>query len=186
MESDVVLYMKPATPSAVASVIHDQKLEQFFQHGGLRTVLCAYAMHAVTSRWLGYSTLNNKIPLFVDEVATHNKDLGWTDINNFEDVCQTAEYLGKAMGMYKICFLIEIKTKFVLAKIHCISDIESIEKVTHTQDPTDLLPLHVIPKHTEQTIRKAIGEDQEAFIQDMVSFAMVNFSENENIKRFTH
>jgi hypothetical protein len=73
-------------------------------------------------------------------------------------------------------FLIEIKTKFFLAKIHCISDIESIEKVTHTQDPTDLLPLHIIPKHTEQTIRKAIGEDQEAFVQEMVSFAMVNFS----------
>jgi hypothetical protein len=44
-------------------------------------------MHAVTSRWLGYTTLNNQIPLVVDEVATHSKDLEWNDINDFEDVC---------------------------------------------------------------------------------------------------
>jgi hypothetical protein len=90
--------MKPATRSAVASVIKDENLQYYFQHDGLRTVLCAYAMHAVTSKWLGYTTLNNQIPLVVDEVATHSRGLEWDDINNFKDVCQTAEYLGKAMG----------------------------------------------------------------------------------------
>jgi hypothetical protein len=91
--------MKPATQSAVASVLHNPDVDQYFKHDGLRTVLCAYAMHAVTSKWLGYSTLNDQIPLFVDEVATHSKDLEWDDINDFEEVCQTAEYLGKAMGL---------------------------------------------------------------------------------------
>ena len=90
--------MKPATQSAVSTVIDDPNLKRHFQHDGLRTVLCAYAMHAVTSKWLGYTTLNNQIPMLVDEVATHNKDLEWDDINNMEEVCQTAEYLGKAMG----------------------------------------------------------------------------------------
>jgi uncharacterized protein (DUF2252 family) len=99
LESDVVIYMKPATQSAVASVLKNPEIDQYFQHDGLRTVLCAYAMHAVTTRWLGYSTLDNRIPLFVDEVATHNKDLSWEEINNFEDICLTAEYLGKAMGL---------------------------------------------------------------------------------------
>jgi len=75
--------MKPATPSAVSTVIHDQNLENYFRHDGLRIVLCAYAMHAVTSKWLGYTTLNNQIPLVVDEVATHSKDLEWNDINDF-------------------------------------------------------------------------------------------------------
>lgn len=91
--------MKPATQSAVASAITCPEVDRYFKHDGLRTVLCAYAMHAVTSRWLGYSTLNNQIPLFVDGVQTHSKDLDWEEINDFEDVCQTAEYLGKAMGL---------------------------------------------------------------------------------------
>jgi hypothetical protein len=96
--------MKPARQSAVATVIDNPDIDRYFQHDGLRTVLCAYAMHAVTSRWLGYTTLNDKISLFVDEVATHSKDLGWDDINNFEDICQAAEYLGKAMGLLNILF----------------------------------------------------------------------------------
>jgi uncharacterized protein (DUF2252 family) len=102
LESDVVIYMKPAVQSAVASAHIHPQIDQYFKHDGLRTVLCAYAMHAVTSKWLGYSTLNNDTPLFVDEVTTHNKDLDWDDINNFEDVCQTAEYLGRAMGLLNI------------------------------------------------------------------------------------
>lgn len=102
LESDVVIFMKPATKSAVASVIRDPNLDQYFQHDGLRIVLCAYAMHSVTSKWLGYTTLNNQIPLVVDEVSTHSKGLEWDDINDFEAVCQTAEYLGKAMGSYSI------------------------------------------------------------------------------------
>lgn len=91
--------MKPATPSAVASVLSTPELDKSFKHDGLRTVLCAYAMHAVTTRWLGYSTLNNQTPLFVDEVSAHNQDLSWDDINDFKDVCETAEYLGIAMGL---------------------------------------------------------------------------------------
>ena len=98
LESDVVIFMKPAVRSAVASVLDNRALDKYFRHDGLRTVLCAYAMHAVTSKWLGYATLADGTPMLVDEVATHSQDLDWTDINSFEDVCQTAEYLGKAMG----------------------------------------------------------------------------------------
>ncbi|CAF1255952.1 unnamed protein product [Rotaria sordida] len=155
LESDIILFMKPATQSAVSSVIQDQNLQYYFRHDGLRTVLCAYAMHAVTSKWLGYATLNNQIPLVVDEVTTHSKNLEWNNINDFEDICVTVEYLGKAM-----------------AKIHCISDIDSIEKEKHAGHHTDLLPLHIIPRHTERTIRKAIGGNDEGFIRDMISFAM--------------
>ncbi|CAF1408458.1 unnamed protein product [Rotaria sordida] len=148
-------WLKKSTQSAVSSVIQDQNLQYYFRHDGLRTVLCAYAMHAVSSQWLGYATLNNQIPLVVDKVTTHNKNLEWNNINDFEDTCVTVEYLGKAM-----------------AKIHCISDIDSIEKEKHAGQHTDLLPLHIIPRHTEKTIRKAIGGNDEGFIQDMISFAM--------------
>ncbi|CAF0973172.1 unnamed protein product [Rotaria sp. Silwood1] len=155
LESDVIIFMKPAVRSAVSSVIKDQNLAYYFQHDGLRTVLCAYAMHAVTSKWLGYATVNNQIPMVVDEVATHNRDLEWNNINDYEDICETIEYLGKAM-----------------AKIHCIADVDSIEREKHAQLHTNLLPLHIIPTHTERTIQKAIGGNDEGFIQHMVSFAM--------------
>lgn len=98
LESDVILFMKPATQSAVATALTDAGLDQSFQHDGLRTVLCAYAMHAVTSKWLGYTTLNGRIPMLVDEVATHNADLEWENVDDLQEVCQTVEYLGKAMG----------------------------------------------------------------------------------------
>ena len=102
LETDTVIYMKPATPSAVSSVLKTPELGEHFKHDGIRTVLCAYAMHAVTTRWLGYTTLDNQIPLFVDEVSAHNLDLEWDDINDFEQFCQTVEYVGIAMGMSTI------------------------------------------------------------------------------------
>jgi hypothetical protein len=105
--------MKAAKKSAVATVIDNPDLDKYFKHDGLRTVLCAYAMHAVTSRWLGYATLNNKISLFVNSVATHTKDLSWDDINDFEDFCQTAEYLGKAMGLLIMYLTCSTKLKFI-------------------------------------------------------------------------
>ena len=93
--------MKPALPSAVASVLNNQEVEHYFRHDGLRTVLCAYAMHAVTSKWLGYATLQGRIPMLVDEVATHNHDLDWKDINGLAEITETAGYLGRAMGLYR-------------------------------------------------------------------------------------
>ena len=93
--------MKPASPSAVASVWKNPALEPYFRHNGLRTVLCAYAMHAVTSKWLGYATLQNRIPMLVDEVSTNSQDLDWAEINSLEEVIETAHFLGKAMGLYR-------------------------------------------------------------------------------------
>ncbi|CAF0805197.1 unnamed protein product [Adineta ricciae] len=155
LETDVVIYMKPATKSAVATVINNPDVEQYFKHDGLRTVLCAYAMHAVTTRWLGYSTLNNEVPLFVDEIATHGKDLDWTDINDLEEIRQTAEILGKAM-----------------AKIHCAADVDSIDREKHGAQHTDLIPFGIIPRHSEVVIRDAIAGRDEEFVKDMVSFGM--------------
>ncbi|CAF2240679.1 unnamed protein product, partial [Rotaria magnacalcarata] len=155
LESDVVIFMKPARKSAVTTVINNPVLDQYFKHDGLRTVLCAYAMHTVTSRWLGYTTLNNQIPLFVNDVAAHSQNLDWTNINDFEDICQTAEYLGKAM-----------------AKIHCIDDVDSNDKGKNEQEYTDLIPFGTIPRHSQITIRDAIDGNDEEFIKDIVLFAM--------------
>jgi uncharacterized protein (DUF2252 family) len=63
LENDIILYMKPAQKSAVSYVVKNENLEQYFQHDGLRIVLCSYAMQASTPRWLRYTTLNS-IPLY--------------------------------------------------------------------------------------------------------------------------
>jgi hypothetical protein len=62
----------------------------------------------------------------------------------------------------------------VIAKIHCIADSESIDRAQHGNQHSDLLPLDIIPRHSEITVRDAIGGNDDAFVKDMVSFAMVS------------
>ena len=97
LENDVVLYMKPAQKSAVSYVVHNPTLDEYFKHDGLRTVLCSYAMQASTPKWLGYTTLGTT-PCLVDAVTAHSEDLDWSDINDFKDVVEVIQYLGRAMG----------------------------------------------------------------------------------------
>jgi uncharacterized protein (DUF2252 family) len=110
LENDVVLYMKPAQKSAVSYVVHNPTLDEYFKHDGLRTVLCSYAMQASTPKWLGYTTLGS-VPCLVDAVTAHSEDLDWSDINDFKDVLEVIQYLGRALGM---------------RDLFCIEKIESI------------------------------------------------------------
>jgi hypothetical protein len=73
--------MKPAQKSAVSYVVKNEK----------------YAMKASTPRWLGYTTLNS-IPCMVDAVTAHSEDLDWSDINDFNDIIEVVQYLGRATG----------------------------------------------------------------------------------------
>jgi uncharacterized protein (DUF2252 family) len=98
LENDVILYMKPAQKSALSYVIRNPTLDEYFKHDGLRTVLCSYAMQASTPKWLGFTTLGT-IPCLVDAVTAHSADLDWSDINDFKDVVEVIEYLGRAMGI---------------------------------------------------------------------------------------
>ncbi|CAF2794330.1 unnamed protein product [Rotaria sp. Silwood2] len=151
LENDIILYMKPAQKSAVSYVVKNENFEQYFQHDGLRTVLCSYAMQASTPRWLGYTTLNST-PCIVDAVTAHSKDLDWSDINDFDDVIEVVQNLGRAM-----------------AKIHCVADSDCI----NTPKDIACLPFSIIPQDTEQTIRNAIDRRDNEFIQDMIEFGMI-------------
>jgi hypothetical protein len=51
-----------------------------------------------------------------------------------------------------------------------------MDQEKHAEQHTDLIPLHMIPRQTEIAIRDAIGGNDDAFIEDMVSFAMVSCS----------
>ena len=92
--------MKPAQKSAISYAISSPELEKYFQHDGLRTVLCSYAMQAATPKFLGYTTFKN-IPMLVDEVTAHSCDLEWADINQLDDVLEAVKYLGQATGSIK-------------------------------------------------------------------------------------
>jgi len=67
---------------------------------------------------------------------------------------------------------IEIPLRTILSSYTNIPS-NSIKKEKHTRHHTNFLPFNIIPKHTERTIRDAINGNDEGFIQDMVSFAMV-------------
>lgn len=62
----------------------------------------------------------------------------------------------------------------LLAKIHCIADIDSIDREHHAEQHKHFIPLDIIPRHSEKAIRDAIGGKDEAFIKDMIHFAMVS------------
>jgi hypothetical protein len=58
-------------------------------------------MQSSTPKWLGYTTLNS-IPCMVDAITAHSEDLNWSDINEFDDVSEVVQYLGRAMGKTSI------------------------------------------------------------------------------------
>ncbi|UJR10400.1 hypothetical protein I4U23_014603 [Adineta vaga] len=151
LENDIVLYMKPAQKSAVSYVVHNDQLDKYFQHDGLRTVLCSYAMQASTPRWLGYTTLNS-IPCMVDSITAHSLDLDWTNINDLNDVLEVVQFLGLAT-----------------AKIHCVADSDCVDT------PKDIacLPFAIIPREIEKTIQAALQGQVDEFMNDMVEFGMI-------------
>lgn len=114
LENDILIYMKPAQKSAVSYVVRNPSLEEYFKHDGLRTVLCSYAMQASTPKWLGYTTLRN-VPCLVDEVTAHSEDLDWDDINDFKEIVDVVQYLGRATGKnHLFCFVLQsIKSIFL-------------------------------------------------------------------------
>lgn len=169
LENDIILYMKPAQKSAVSYVVNNAHVDRYFQHDGLRTVLCSYAMQASTPRWLGYTTLNS-IPCMVDQVTAHAEDLNWSDINNFDEVKEVVQYLAKATGEKNVqTRKIELSICF-LAKIHCVADADCV----NTPNDIACLPFSIIPRDIEQTIRNAIDRRDQEFIQEMVEFGMVS------------
>ena len=109
LENDVVLYMKPAQKSAISYVIENKELEKYFHHDGLRTVLCSYAMQASTHRWLGYTSIG-AMHCLVDEVTAHSEDLNWNDINEYQDVIEVVQYLGRTTGSTSTTIFVSLQS----------------------------------------------------------------------------
>jgi len=97
LESDIILYMKPAQKSAISHVVQNAELEKYFLHDGQRTVLCSYAMQAATPKWLGYTSMRG-VPYLVDEATAHSEDLEWDGISDLRDIFEIVTFLGQATG----------------------------------------------------------------------------------------
>jgi uncharacterized protein (DUF2252 family) len=107
LENDVVIYMKQSAPAAPSRVIRDERVSNYFQHEGHRTVVSQRALQAYSDPWLGYTELNG-LGQLVAEVSPYANDLDWGDVNEIDSVLELLGFLGHAV-----------------AKIHCVSDIDS-------------------------------------------------------------
>ena len=168
LDTDIVLYMKPAQRSALSTVIRHTDLDKYFHHDGLRTVLCSYGMQASTPRWLGYTTLNS-VPCLVDEVSPHGEDLAWSGINDMHDIIDVVKVLGRVTGRFTVARSSNIADLSCLAKIHCVADSDW----GGDSDGVAYVPPSIVPPDTEQAIRSAIDGREAQFMEEIVEFGMV-------------
>ena len=107
LENDIILSVKEAQSSAPGCYIKDEVIRSYFLHDGHRTAVSQRALQSHADPFLGHTTLDGK-GMFVAEVSPYTADLDWDGINDFDDLLEVAESLGRCV-----------------AKIHCCSDDDS-------------------------------------------------------------
>ncbi|MFJ6630314.1 DUF2252 domain-containing protein [Streptomyces sp. NPDC091376] len=95
LENDVVIYMKQAQTPAVSRHITDERVRDYFQHEGHRTVISQRALQAHSDPWLGWTELDGSGQL-VAEVSPYAVDLDWSDIDDPEEIAAVVADLGRA------------------------------------------------------------------------------------------
>jgi uncharacterized protein (DUF2252 family) len=114
LENDIVIYMKQSTVAAPSRVVRDNRIRDYFQNEGHRTVVSQRALQAYSDPWLGYTELDGAGQL-VAEVGPYANDLDWSDINDIDAMRDLLGFLGRAV-----------------AKIHCVSDTDSDQTLIDT------------------------------------------------------
>jgi uncharacterized protein (DUF2252 family) len=95
LENDIIVYMKQAQVPAVSRYIHDERVQQYFQHQGQRTCESQQALQAHADPWVGYTTLDG-VGQIVAEVSPYAADLDWSEVHELEDLTQVVRDLGIA------------------------------------------------------------------------------------------
>ncbi|WP_338898793.1 DUF2252 domain-containing protein [Streptomyces sp. TG1A-60] len=95
LENDVVIYIKQAQTPAVSRHITDQRIRDYFEHEGHRTVISQRALQAHADPWLGWTELDGAGQL-VAEVSPYAVDLDWGDIDDPEEIAAVVADLGRA------------------------------------------------------------------------------------------
>ncbi len=115
LENDVVLSMKQANIPAVSRIVDDDRMAEFFENEGHRTVVSQRELQVHTDPFLGWTTVD-KVGYVVAEVSPYEADLDWSEITEPEEIEPVVELLGRAT-----------------AKIHCVSDEDSDEDLVDFQ-----------------------------------------------------
>jgi uncharacterized protein (DUF2252 family) len=143
LENDVIIYMKQAQTPAVSRHITDQRVRDYFQHEGHRTVISQRALQAHADPWLGWTELESEgigTGQLVAEVSPYAVDLDWSDIDDPEEITAVVADLGRAT-----------------ATMHAAADDSSGHSL--------------VPFSTERAIDAAIAADEEGFGELLVDFA---------------
>jgi uncharacterized protein (DUF2252 family) len=115
LENDVVLSMKQGNVPAVSRFVEVDRVEEFFENQGHRTVVSQRELQVHTDPFLGWTTVD-KVGYVVAEVSPYEADLDWSELTEPEDIEPVVELLGRAT-----------------AKVHCVSDEDSDEDLVDFQ-----------------------------------------------------
>src|SRR5215207_4099916 len=101
--------MKQGNVAAASRIVDDERVRDYFEHEGHRTVVSQRALQQHTDPLLGYTMLDG-VGYVVSDLSPYEADLDWSDITEPDEIGPVVADLGRAT-----------------AKIHCISDSDSPE-----------------------------------------------------------
>ncbi|WP_035780920.1 DUF2252 domain-containing protein [Arthrobacter sp. H14] len=106
-ENDIVLSLKQGNVAAPSRVVTDERVRNYFEHDGHRTVISQRSLQVHTDAFLGYTTIDG-VGFVVDELSPYKRDLSWDNLTEPSEIDPVLADLGRAT-----------------AKVHCASDQDS-------------------------------------------------------------
>ena len=115
LENDVVLSMKLGNVAAPSRIVSDERVRDYFEHEGHRTVISQRALQAHADPYLGYTTIDGG-GFVVGQLSPYENDLDWEEITEPAEIAPVLRDLGRAT-----------------AKVHCASDEDSEQTLVEFQ-----------------------------------------------------
>ena len=136
LENDVVLSMKQGNVAAPSRIVHDERIEGYFEHHGHRTAVSQRALQAHADPWLGYTEMDG-VGFVVSELSPYVEDIDWSDLTEPEEMEPVLDYLGRAT-----------------AKVHCVADEDSDASLVDFQ--TEDAIVEAIGEDEEEFVREMV------------------------------
>jgi uncharacterized protein (DUF2252 family) len=115
LENDVVLSMKLGNVAAPSRVVTDERVRDYFEHDGHRTVTSQRALQVHADPYLGYTKIDGA-GFVVGQLSPYETDLDWDDLTEPDQIAPVLDDLGRAT-----------------AKVHCASDEDSEQTLVDFQ-----------------------------------------------------
>ncbi|MDP9442956.1 MAG: DUF2252 domain-containing protein [Actinomycetota bacterium] len=115
LENDIVLSMKQGNVAAPSRVVTDERVRNYFEHDGHRTVVSQRALQVHTDPFAGHTSIGGT-GFVVAELSPYEADLEWSELTEPEQIAPVLDYLGRAT-----------------AKVHCASDEDSDQDLVEFQ-----------------------------------------------------